>query len=94
MALAQQTIEWSSSTGYLPVTRPAVAELARSGYYDAHPNDRVALAQLESVEPWPWSPTLFRVQREIVDPLIEDAVIEGRSAREALATGRREAAAP
>jgi sn-glycerol 3-phosphate transport system substrate-binding protein len=94
MALARQTIEWSSSTGYLPVTRAAVAELARSGYYDAHPNDRVALAQLESVEPWPWSPTLFRVQREIVDPLLEDAVIEGRSARDALATARREAAAP
>jgi sn-glycerol 3-phosphate transport system substrate-binding protein len=94
MALAQQTIEWSSSTGYLPVTRSAVAELTRSGYYDAHPNDRVALAQLDAVDPWPWSPTLFRVQREIVDPLLEDAVIENRNAVHALATARREATLP
>jgi sn-glycerol 3-phosphate transport system substrate-binding protein len=94
MVMPKQTIEWSSSTGYLPVTRSAVDELARSGYYDAHPNDRVALAQLESVEPWPWSPTLFRVQREIVDPLLEDAVIAGREASDALATARREAATP
>jgi sn-glycerol 3-phosphate transport system substrate-binding protein len=94
MVLPKQTIEWSSSTGYLPVTRSAVGELARSGYYDAHSNDRVALAQLESVEPWPWSPTLFRVQREIVDPLLEDAVISGRNAKEALATARREADMP
>jgi sn-glycerol 3-phosphate transport system substrate-binding protein len=94
MALPKQTIEWSSSTGYLPVTRGAVAELTRSGYYDAHSNDRVALAQLEYVEPWPWSPTLFRVQREIIDPLIEDAVIERRNAKGALAAARREAALP
>jgi sn-glycerol 3-phosphate transport system substrate-binding protein len=94
MALPRQTIEWSQSTGYLPVTRSAVEQLTRTGYYDAHPNDRVALAQLETVEPWPWAPTLFRVQREIVDPLLEDAVIEGRGAKEALATARREAAAP
>jgi sn-glycerol 3-phosphate transport system substrate-binding protein len=46
------------------------------------------------VEPWPWSPTLFRVQREIVDPLLEDAVITGRSASDALATARREALQP
>jgi sn-glycerol 3-phosphate transport system substrate-binding protein len=94
MVLPKQTIEWSSSTGYLPVTRSAVGELSRSGYYDAHPNDAIALAQLDSVEPWPWSPTLFRVQREIVDPLLEDAVIAGRDAAEALATARREAAMP
>jgi sn-glycerol 3-phosphate transport system substrate-binding protein len=94
MALPKQTIEWSTSTGYLPVTRSAVRELTASGYYDAHPNDRVALAQLDSVEPWPWSPTLFRVQREIVDPLLEDAVIEGRDAKSALAEARREASSP
>jgi sn-glycerol 3-phosphate transport system substrate-binding protein len=94
MVLPEQTIEWATSTGYLPVTRSAVEELRRTGYYAAHPNDGVALAQLDSVEPWPWSPTLFRVQREIVDPLLEDAVIEGRSARDALDQARREALSP
>jgi len=94
MVMPRQTIEWSTSTGYLPVAHSAVAELEASGYYAAHPSDRVALEQLESVEPWPWSPTLFRVQREIVDPLLEDAVIEGAGAADALETARREASAP
>jgi sn-glycerol 3-phosphate transport system substrate-binding protein len=94
MVLPRQTIEWATSTGYMPVTRAAVEELTRSGYYAAHPNDRVALDQLESVEPWPWSPTLFRVQREIVDPMLEDAVIRGQSARKALEQARREAMSP
>jgi sn-glycerol 3-phosphate transport system substrate-binding protein len=78
----------------MPVTRSAVKELQDSGYYAAHPNDRIALAQLDAVEPWPWSPTLFRVQREVVDPLLEDAVLENRRAAEALDAARREALAP
>jgi sn-glycerol 3-phosphate transport system substrate-binding protein len=94
MVQPRQTIEWSTSTGYMPVTRSAVEELQRSGYYAAHPNDRLALEQLDSVEPWPWSPSLFRVQREIVDPLLEDAVITGRDARAALDAARSEAASP
>jgi sn-glycerol 3-phosphate transport system substrate-binding protein len=94
MVSPEQTIEWSTSTGYLPVTHSAVDQLSRTGYYAVHPNDRVALAQLDSVEPWPWSPTLFRIQREIVEPLLEDAVIEGRSAESALAQARREALSP
>jgi sn-glycerol 3-phosphate transport system substrate-binding protein len=44
MTEREQTIEWATSTGYLPVTRAAVAELIRTGYYDAHPNDKVVLA--------------------------------------------------
>ena len=94
MAEPRQTIEWSTSTGYMPVTRSAVKELTDSGYYAAHPNDRVALAELDHVEPWPWSPTLFRVQREIVDPLLEEAVLENRHAADALAAARREALLP
>jgi sn-glycerol 3-phosphate transport system substrate-binding protein len=94
MAETKQTIEWATSTGYMPVTRAAVADLTSSGYYAAHPNDRVALDQLDSVEPWPWSPALFRVQREIVDPLLEDAVLTHRDAKDALDQGRREAATP
>jgi len=90
----EQTIEWATSTGYLPVTRDAVRELTRTGYYDAHPNDKVVLGELDAVEPWPWSPTLFRVQREIMDPLLENAVLEGTDAARALDQGRREALLP
>jgi hypothetical protein len=37
---------------------------------------------------------LFRVQREIMDPLLEDAVLQKTNAAEALAKGRREALWP
>jgi sn-glycerol 3-phosphate transport system substrate-binding protein len=79
-----QVIAWSTATGYLPVTRPAVAELERTGYYAKHPNDRVALDQLDHARPWPWSAELFRVQREIVQPKLELAVLSDRPAREVL----------
>jgi sn-glycerol 3-phosphate transport system substrate-binding protein len=94
MARPEQTIEWASGTGYLPVSRGAVHELTSKGYYDAHPNDRVALAELGAVRPWPWSKDLFRVEREIMDPLLEDAVLGNRAASAVLAGARRRARSP
>ncbi|MEO8905559.1 MAG: ABC transporter substrate-binding protein [Polyangiaceae bacterium] len=90
----EQVIEWSTRTGYIPVTRSAVTELTRRGYYAAHPNDAVALEQLSVADPWPWSVDLFRLQREIVQPRLESAVIEGRDARVVLTEARRLAAEP
>jgi sn-glycerol 3-phosphate transport system substrate-binding protein len=90
----EQVIEWSTRTGYIPVTRPAVAELERRGYYAAHPNDAVALEQLSVADPWPWSVALFRLQREIVQPRLESAVLEGRDARAVLSEARALALEP
>jgi len=84
----EQVIAWSTRTGYIPVTRPAVRALEQRGYYAAHPNDRVALEQLAVAEPWPWSVDLFRIQREIVQPRLESAVIEQRDASAILAEAR------
>jgi sn-glycerol 3-phosphate transport system substrate-binding protein len=89
-----QTTAWSTRTGYMPVTRPAVERLTASGWYASHPNDRVAYDQLAAVEPWPWAPDLFRVERDVVEPRLEDAVLSGRDAREVLAEARDEAASP
>ena len=50
-----QANAWATRTGYIPVSRAGIAELEASGYYRAHPNDRVALDQLACAEPWPWS---------------------------------------
>jgi sn-glycerol 3-phosphate transport system substrate-binding protein len=75
-----QTIEWSTRTGYLPVTDPAVAELRARGWYAKHPNDEVALRQLADAAPWPWAPNLFRVQRDVVEPRLESAVLQNRDA--------------
>jgi sn-glycerol 3-phosphate transport system substrate-binding protein len=86
----EQVIEWSRSTGYLPVTRSAVAELERRGFYRDHPNYRVAYNQLRVASPWPWSTELFRIQREILGPLIERAVLSGASAAGLINTARRQ----
>jgi sn-glycerol 3-phosphate transport system substrate-binding protein len=94
MCDAEQTIAWSTRTGYMPVTRPAVERLVERGWYERHPNDRVAYDQLGDVDPWPWAPELFRIERDIVEPRLEDAVLTGRDARELLAEAREEAARP
>lgn len=80
---------WSSETGYLPVTTGAVERLESSGFYDKHPNYRVALDQLAVAQPWPWSKGLFRIQREVVQPRLEAAVLEGSQPETALADARR-----
>jgi sn-glycerol 3-phosphate transport system substrate-binding protein len=94
MCEAPQTMTWSMRTGYLPVTVPAVEQLVARGWYARHPNDRVAYDQLGSVEPWPWAPELFRVERDIVEPRLEDAVLTGRDAREVLEEAREDARRP
>jgi sn-glycerol 3-phosphate transport system substrate-binding protein len=92
MMATQQSMDWARLTGYLPVTEAAVHRLAALGYYREHPNDRVALDQLSVAEPWAWSRELFRVQREIVQPRLEEAVLaRGDAAR--LLREAREAAA-
>jgi sn-glycerol 3-phosphate transport system substrate-binding protein len=90
----EQVITWSTRTGYIPVTRTAVRTLEQRGYYAAHPNDRVALEQLSVAQPWPWSVDLFRIQREIVQPRLESAVIEQRDASAILNEARALAREP
>jgi len=53
MMLPEQTIEWATSTGYMPVAKEAVSKLEREGYYRKSPNDRVAMDQLVDAMPWP-----------------------------------------
>lgn len=88
----RQAIEWAISTGYLPVTQSAIAELERTGYYARHPNDRVAYDQLAVALAWPWSPSLFRIQREVVEPRLEQAVLAQGNARALLDEARQLAA--
>jgi sn-glycerol 3-phosphate transport system substrate-binding protein len=94
MSEAEQTIEWSTRTGYMPVTRPAVDRLDARGWYTNHPNDRVAYDQLGAVAPWPWVPELFRVERDVVQPRLEEAVLARRDAHEVMNEARRDAESP
>ena len=79
---------WSSETGYLPVTTDSAQRLETSGFYAKHPNHRVALDQLAVAEPWPWSKNLFRIQREVVQPRLEAAVLEKLEPGRALSEAR------
>lgn len=83
---------WSSETGYLPVTTEAAQRLETGGFYAKHPNYRVALDQLGVAEPWPWSKNLFRIQREVVQPRLEAAILEKREPTRALNEALRMAA--
>jgi sn-glycerol 3-phosphate transport system substrate-binding protein len=94
MCEEDQVIDWSARTGYLPVTQPAIERLIGQGFYARHPNDRVAYDQLRDVAPWPWIPELFRVERDIVEPILEEAVLTGRDAGQAMDQARRDARVP
>ncbi|MGA2451697.1 MAG: ABC transporter substrate-binding protein [Polyangiaceae bacterium] len=92
MCEGEQTMEWSKRTGYMPVTTHAADEFSSRGWYARHPNDRVAYDQLAVADPWPWCPDLFRWEREVVEPRLEEAVLTGRDARQTMAEARDEAA--
>jgi sn-glycerol 3-phosphate transport system substrate-binding protein len=94
MNAPEQVIAWSTRTGYMPVTRTAVERLEHDGWYAAHPNDRVAYDQLAAADPFPWAPELFRVERDIVEPRLEEAVLTNRDPHQVMAEAREEAARP
>lgn len=84
----------SAKTGYLPVTEAATAKLRAEGFFTQHPNDQIVQEQLSSVEPWPWEPMLFRIERDIVDPRLEEAVLLDQDPRVALREARLRAERP
>lgn len=94
MMLPAQANEWATRTGYMPVSSAGLADLSRRGYYTEHPNDRVAVAQLDHAAAWPWAPNLFRIQREAVQPRLEEAILARRDARATLEEARRAAREP
>ncbi len=94
MCAPEQAADWAARTGYLPVTKGALRHLEHSGFFQEHPNDRVALGELAHVAPWPWAPNLFRMQRDILEPRLEDAVIENRDAARVLREARSLAERP
>jgi sn-glycerol 3-phosphate transport system substrate-binding protein len=91
MMQPKQANEWATRTGYMPVNAAGRRQLEASGYYRDHPNDRVTLDQLAHAQAWPWAPLLFRVQREAVQPRLEQAVLGPRDARQTLEEARRSA---
>lgn len=90
----EQAAHLSTRTGYLPITTAATERMRREGFFAKHPNDEVAQRQLAYVDPWPWEPMLFRIERDIVDPRLEEAVLLDRDPAAVLAEAARLAARP
>ncbi|MBI4955772.1 MAG: ABC transporter substrate-binding protein [Myxococcales bacterium] len=88
MLAPEQASYWATSTGYLPVSRRGLADLEAGGFFREHPNHRVAVEAVAAARPWPWHAELFRWQREIIQPRLEDAVLRARDARALLAEAR------
>lgn len=82
---------FARETGYIPVGRDGIAKLEEEGYYADRPNDRVAVDQLSVATGWPWSTSLLRIQREILQPSLEAAILGGRATRDVLAEAQRAA---
>lgn len=91
MMLPEQANHWATSTGYMPVSLTGQKMLRDRGYFASHPNHEVTLKQLAHAQPWPWAPHLFRVQREVVQPRLEAAVLQHKNAREELSRAAEEA---
>jgi sn-glycerol 3-phosphate transport system substrate-binding protein len=94
MCETPQAVDWATRTGYLPVTEGGVARLHENGFFARNPNDAVAQRDLSHVLAWPWAPNLFRSQRDILEPRLEEAVIKGRDARAVLGEARELARRP
>ncbi len=72
MMQPEQANSRRDADGLHPRLAPRPEVLRQDGYYAAHPNDHVAVDQLAHAAPWPWSPELLRVQREAVQPRLEE----------------------
>lgn len=84
MVKPTQANAWATATGYMTVSREGMNALESSGALAHRPNDRIAYDQLASSVAWPWSPALLRVQREAVQPRLEEAILGSRAPADVL----------
>jgi sn-glycerol 3-phosphate transport system substrate-binding protein len=86
-----QTISLSKATGYMPVRLSAIASPEMQAFYKENPNYKVALDQLRHAQKFPFSPALFEVYREAVQPNLEAPVVGTKSLSEAMAAAETKA---
>jgi sn-glycerol 3-phosphate transport system substrate-binding protein len=91
MTEPEQTISLSKATGYMPVRLSAVNSPAMQSFYKDNPNYKVALDQLKTAQRFPFSPALFDIQREVIQPNLEAAVLGTKTSAEIMATAEQKA---
>jgi sn-glycerol 3-phosphate transport system substrate-binding protein len=82
MTEPEQTIYWSQNTGYMPVRISAIESPKMQKFYEENPNYMIAYNQLQYAIRFPFSPVLFEIQREHIQPNLEGPVAGMRSAEE------------
>lgn len=82
MSEPKQTIYWSQNTGYMPVRTSAIESPEMQKFYTENPNYTVAYNQLQYAVPMPFSPVLYEIQREQIQPNLEAPVLGLRSVEE------------
>jgi sn-glycerol 3-phosphate transport system substrate-binding protein len=92
MCEPKQAYEWATRTGYLPVSQFRPDGFDGERYAWRFRNDLSAARQ--PFAPWPWAPNLFRIQRDILEPRLEEAVIENRDPEAVLREARELARRP
>jgi sn-glycerol 3-phosphate transport system substrate-binding protein len=86
-----QTISLSKATGYMPIRTSAINGPEMQAFYKENPNYRVALDQLRHAQKFPFSPALFEVYREAVQPNLEAPVVGAKSLNDAMAAAEAKA---
>jgi sn-glycerol 3-phosphate transport system substrate-binding protein len=86
-----QTISLAKATGYMPIRTSAINSAEMQGFYKENPNYKVALDQLRHAQKFPFSPALFEVYREAVQPNLEAPVVGTKSLAEAMAAAEAKA---
>src|SRR5687768_2647790 len=86
-----QTVSLSKATGYMPIRTSAINGAEMQAFYKENPNYKVALDQLQNAQKFPFSQGLFEIQREVIQPNLEGAVLNVRSAADTMAAAEAKA---
>jgi len=86
-----QTISLSKATGYMPIRTSAINSAEMQAFYKDNPNYKVALDQLRTAQKFPFSPALFEIQREVIQPNLEAPVLGLKTVAETMAAAEAKA---
>ena len=70
-----QTITLSKATGYMPIRTSAVNSPEMQAFYRQNPNYKTAIDQHRTAQRFPYTPALIEIQREVIQPNLEAAVL-------------------
>lgn len=93
----ENAASWHQTTGYIPITETAVANLEAEGYFEENPNQRIASDQLAASPDTPATTGAlignFVAIRDVITEAIESVLVNGDDPAERLAAAQDDAQA-